>query len=179
MADVSGLEKSLNEIFGEQAPKLPEGGKKFLVQYAPYLVLIGGILSLFGAWGLWNAARTVNKIADWANELSQAYGGTTVSTSRLTVWVWLGIAFMVLNAVLYLMAYKPLKAREKRGWDLVFYVTLLSVAYSVVSIFINGQGFGSFVMGMIGVVIGLWLLFQIRPAYLGKKAAEPKAEPKK
>lgn len=175
MADVKGLEKSLGEVFGEKAPKLPDGGKKFLVEYSPYLALIGAILSVFGAWGLWNAARTVNGLVDWANQLSKAYGGTTVATSHFTVWVWLAIAFMLVNAVLYFLAYSPLKARLKKGWNYLFYVSLLSVAYSIVTIFIDGRGFGSFLFGLIGAAIGFWLLFQIRPAYLKTKAPETKS----
>ena len=170
MADVKGLEKSLNEVFGEKAPKLPEGGKKFLVEYGPYLVLVGAIFSAFGAWRLWNAARSVNSLVNWANELSKAYGGETVATSHFTVWVWLGIAFMLVNAVLYFMAYNPLKARLKKGWDYIFYAALLSVAYSVVNLFIDGRGFGGFLIGLICSAVGFWLLFQIRSAYLNAKA---------
>lgn len=177
MADVKGLETKLNEVFGEKAPKLPEGGKKFLVDIAPWVTIVGAVLSVFGAWGLWNAARTVNHLAEWSNELSRTFGdGTTVSTSKLTVFVWLGVALMLVNAVLYFMAFNPLKAHLKKGWDLLFYVMLLNIAYSVVSLFIDGQGLGSFVMSMFFTAIGVWLLFQVRPAYLGKKPAEtPKA----
>lgn len=165
MADVKALEKSLNDVFGDGAPKLPEAGKKLLVEYGPYLVLIGAVFSAFGAWSLWNAARAVSSLVNWANELSRAYGGNGVSTSHFSVWVWLGIGFMLTNAVLYFMAYSPLKARLKKGWDYVFYVALLGVAYSVVSLFIDGRGFSSLLVGLIGSAIGFWLLFQIRPAY--------------
>lgn len=171
MADVKGLEKSLGEVFGEKAPKLPAGGKKFLVDYSPYLALIGAVLSVFGAWSLWDTARTVNGLVNWANDLSRTYGGTTVETSHFTVWVWLAIAFTLVNAVLYFLAYSPLKARLKKGWDYLFYVSLLSVVYSVINIFIDGRGFGSFLFGLIGAAIGFWLLFQIRPAYL--KSSSP------
>jgi hypothetical protein len=153
MADVKDLEKSLNEVFGEKAPKLPEGGKKFLVEFSPYLVLIGAIFSAFGAWGLWNAARSVNGLADWANELSEAYGGTTVANSDFTVWVWLAIAFMLANAVLYFMAYAPLRARLKKGWDYIFYVTLLSVVYSVITLFIDDREFNSLLSSLINTTI--------------------------
>ncbi len=173
MTSVKGIEESLQEVFGEKAPKLPEGGKKFLVEYNPYLVLIGAIFSAVGAYGLWNAARSVSSLVNWANELSRAYGGDTITNSNFTVWVWLGIAFLTVNALLYAFAYSPLKARLKKGWDYLFYVALLSVAYSVVSLFIDGRGFGSFLGGLIGSAIGFWLLFQIRPAYLKVKETTP------
>lgn len=172
MADVSVLEKQLNDVFGKQAPKMPEGGKKFFVEWLPILTLIGAVLSVFSAWTLWQSANRVNELVDWVNDVSRAYGGNKVSTGDVTLWVWLAVGFTAVQAVIYFMAYNPLKARQKKGWDLLFYVTLLSVAYSVVMLFINGRGFGSLVLGLLGTAIGWWILFQIRPAYLGKHAAE-------
>jgi uncharacterized BrkB/YihY/UPF0761 family membrane protein len=174
MADVSGIENQLNDIFGKQAPKMPDGGKKFFVQWLPVLTLIGAVLSVFSAFALWNAAHTVSQLADFANELSRTYGGNTVSTSSMTFWVWIALAFTLVSAVAYFMAYNPLKAHEKKGWNYLFYVSLLSVAYSVVSIFINGRGFGSFLMGMLGAAIGWWILFQIRPSYTSGGHADHK-----
>ncbi len=169
MADVKSLEKSLNEVFGEKAPKLPEGGKKFLVEYIPYLALVGAIFSVINAWGLWNAARAASSIVNWANELSRAYGGSSVTTSHFTVWVWLAIAFTLANAVLYFIAYSPLKARLKRGWEYLFYIALLGIGYAIVTLFVDGRGFGSFLGSLVGAAVGFWFLFQIRPAYLKAK----------
>lgn len=178
MADVKVLETKLNEVFGEKAPALPEGGKKFLVDIAPWLTLLGAIGSVLGAWALWQAAHYVSNYANFANELSRAYGdGTTVSTSQMTLFVWLGVGLMLVNAALYFMAFNPLKAHQKKGWDLLFYVMLLNVAYSVVSIFIDSRGFGSFLMSLVGTAIGTWLLFQVRPAYLAKKSEESPKTP--
>lgn len=165
---IGTVEESLDEVFGKKAPQLPEGARNFLVQYGPYLVLVGGIVSLLNAWWLWNSAHQVNQIVDWANELSKAYGGTTVSTTNFTLWVWLAIAVTVVTGALYFLAFNPLRAREKKGWDYLFYAALLSVAYSVVLLFVDGYGFGSFLMGLIGAAIGFWVLFQVRPKYLHK-----------
>lgn len=171
MADVNALEKQLNEIFGKQAPQMPDGGKKFLVKWAHIFVLVGGFVSLFFAWGLWIASHAVNRLVDYANELSKAYGsGQTVSTASMTVWVWLALALLAVEAVLYFMAYAPLKAHAKKGWNLLFYVSLLGVAYSIISLFIRDRGVGSFLLGLVGTAIGWWILFQIRPSYLDKKA---------
>lgn len=168
MAYLKELETKLHNVFGVQAPKMPEGGKKFFVQYLPILTLIGGVLTVLAAWSLWQAAHTVSRLAEWANEFSRTYGGETVSTSQMTFWVWLALGFLAVNAVLYFMAYGPLKAHAKRGWDLLFYTALLGVAYSVVTIFVDGRGFGSFLLGLLGSAIGFWILFQIRPAYVHK-----------
>ena len=171
--NLSNLEKKMNDLFGVKAPKMPEGGKKFFMTYFPVLTLIAAVLSVLGAWGVWSAARSVGGYVNLANELSRTYGtGETISTSNLTLWVWLAAAFMVANAVLYFLAYNPLKAHAKKGWDLLFYASLLHVAYSIVTLFIQGRGFGSFVLGLLFSALGFWILFQVRPGYT-KGGAHP------
>ena len=172
MADVSGLEKQLDDVFGKQAPKMPEGGKKFFVEWLPILTLIGAVLSVLSAWTLWQSANRVNELVGWVNDVSKAYGGSKVSTGDVTLWVWLAVIFTAVQAVIYFMAYNPLKARQKKGWDLLFYARLLSVAYSILMLFIDGRGFGSLLFGLLATALGWWILFQIRPAYLGKHPAE-------
>lgn len=179
MAEVNALENGLDDIFGKKAPQMPDGGKKFFVQWLPVITLAGAILSIIAAWLLWSAVHVTNGYVNLANELSKAYGtGETVSTSYLTFWVWIALAFIIAEAVLYFMAYNPLKAKAKRGWDLLFYASLVSVVYSVVTLFIHGRGVGSMIGGLIGTAIGWWILFQIRPAYLAKASA-PHMEAKK
>jgi uncharacterized BrkB/YihY/UPF0761 family membrane protein len=174
MADVSTLENKLNDVFGKQAPKMPDGGVKFFVQWLPLIVLIVAILNILSALALWRSVHQVNELVGLANQLSKTYGGETVSTSNVTLWVWLAIGFVVIESILYFLAYSPLKAHHKKGWDYLLYASLLSVAYSVVTLFIDGKGVGALLMGLIGTAIGWWILFQIRPAYLGKHS-EPTA----
>jgi hypothetical protein len=45
-------------------------------------------------------------------------------------------------------------------------------------LFVDGQGFGSFIFGLVFTAIGFWILFQIRPAYLGKAAGPSHTAPK-
>ncbi|PID31041.1 hypothetical protein CSA80_00330 [Candidatus Saccharibacteria bacterium] len=180
MTGIQKLESQLNEVFGKQAPKLPDNGKKILVEWLPILMLVCAAITVFAAWGLWSAATRTSGIVKLTNELSKAYGdGTVISTNELTPWVWSAIAFLGVMTALYLMAYNPLKARLKRGWDLLFYASLVSLAYSAVTLFVDGRGFGSLLFGLVGTAIGWWLLFQVRPAYAAKAAAPKKTAPKK
>lgn len=170
------LETKLNELFVKNAPALPKGGKDFLVQYIPYLSLIGGLFSLWAAFGIWDWARQANKVVDWANQLSASVGGETISTSRWTATLWISLIILVITGIIYILAYSPLKARKKAGWNLLFYALLLGVVNGIVGIFIDnyGGGFGGFIGSLIGFAIGGYLLFQIREAYLGKKATDKK-----
>lgn len=173
------LEVKLNDLFVKSAPELPKGGKDFLVQYVPYLSLIGGIFSLWAAYNLWNWASKASQVADVVNQWGAAFGVEPVSTSRWTAALWISLAILAVTAVIYILAYAPLKARKKTGWNLLFYALLLNLAGGVVGVFADsygyGGGFGGLVGSLIGFAIGGWLLFQIRESYLGKKAEAKKA----
>lgn len=171
MAALSQLEKSLEGVF-KSAPKLPESGKKTLVEWFPWLALIFGVLQLLAAYWLWKLTRVVDVVNDLVNSLSRYYTDTSVglSSSDKTL-IYIGVVVLVIDAVIFLMAYPGLKARAKRGWDMLFLGAVINVAYSVLAIFINGRGIGSFLLGLLGSVVTFWLLFQIRSSYTGTAAS--------
>lgn len=169
MSALQSLEKSLDEVFGKNAPQLPAGLKKFIVQYLPYINLILGILSLAAAWSLYNAAHTVNTLVNYANNLSAVYGGEQIATNRLTVAVWAALAVLAVEALLYIAAFPGTKARKKSGWDLLFYALLINVVYGIVVAFTDYGGFGSLIGSLVGSAIGAYFLFQIRGSYSPKK----------
>lgn len=170
MAMLQELESNLDGVFVKNAPKLPENGKRMLVNWLPWINLIAGILSLWAAYALYHWAHLANGLINYADQLSQAYGGPAVAGDRLNAAVWLGIIVLAVEGVLYLMAYPATKARSKRGWDLMFMALLVNIVYGVVVLFTDYGGVGTFIGTLIGSVIGLWLLFQIRGKYLNKAA---------
>lgn len=166
MSALQSLEKSLDDIFDKNAPDLPAGLKKFIVKYLPYINLVLGVLSLLAAWSLYDAARTVNTLVDYANSLSAAYGtGEKIATNRLTVAVWVALAVLAVEAVLYIAAYPGTKARKKSGWDLLFYALIINVVYGIVVAFTDYGGIGNLIGTLIGSAIGAYFLFQIRGSY--------------
>jgi hypothetical protein len=178
MATSLPLEENLNDLFTKKAPALPAGGKKVIVEWAPWLALIGGIGSLWTAWVLWHWAHVANAFVDYANTLSAAYGGPAVTVHRLTFGIWLGIAVLAVEGVLYLLAFNGLREHKKSAWNLIYWGALLNVAYGVVVMFTDYGGVGSLIGSLIGSAIGLYFLFQVRSAYVGNRAAEPVATPK-
>lgn len=174
MAKTAPLESNLNEIFGKNAPELPANGKKAIVDAAPWIALVVGILTLFLAWGLYNTARLVDNLVTEASYLCSgpnlAYGSSqacgTMGASHLNFWVWLGIAVLVAEGVLYLLAYPGLQDRKKVGWNYLYYGALLNVVYAIVSLLNSNGRIGHFIGALIGSAIGFWILFQIRSAYL-------------
>jgi hypothetical protein len=166
------LENKLADVY-KGAPALPKKAKDAIVEYWPYVVLVLGILQLLAALALWHLANATERLADFSNTLSVYYGGavTHISTFDKTM-IYVGVALLVVEAVVMLMSVSPLLKRQRKGWELLFLVSLIQVAYSVVLIFVDGRGVGGFIGSLIGAAIGFYFLFQIRDYYKGKTAAK-------
>lgn len=163
------FEKELNDLFTKKVNyKLPESAKKILISAMPWLALIGGLLTLLGAWGIYQAATWTNSLTNVANDLSVAYGyGPTVQ--RVSSFIWVSFVILLVEAVLMFVAFSPLKQHAKKGWTIMYWLSLVNVAYAVIYIFIDFNFF-SLLFSLLGSAIGLYLLFQIRSAYLGGSA---------
>lgn len=173
MGALTSLEDGLNNLFGKQAPALPANGKKAIVQYLPWITLFIAVLTVWATYSLWHWANVANSYVDFANNLSQAYGGPAVAVERLTFMVWVSMGVLSVMAILYLLAFQPLKAHKKQGWDLLFYAMLVNIAYGLVSMFTDYGSFSNLLGTIIGSAIGFYFLFQIRESYLGSKKATP------
>lgn len=169
MSAVNTLEKQIGDLF-KGAPKLPEAGKEGLAKAWPWIALIFGVLQLLAAWGLWELTRRSEQLID---TLSRYYTGGTYglsSTDKLVIYV--GIATLLVDALILLKAFPELKKRTKRGWDLLFLGALVNVAYSIVTLFIDDRGIGSFLFSLLASAIGFYLLFQVREKYKGVAASK-------
>ena len=164
MGTLDKLEDKLNDIFVKQAPPLPDGGKKALLQYLPWINLVLGLIALYTVWVLWHWAHLANSLIDYANSISAVYGGPTVA-HRLTVGIWLGLVVLLAEALLYIAAFPATRDRKKSGWNLMFYALLVNAVYGVVILFTAYGGVGNLIGTLIGSAIGLYLLFQIRSGY--------------
>lgn len=173
MESVNKLEKALGDIFEKSAPKLPDSAKKTIVEWLPWINLILGVVSLWAVYGLWSWANTVNKWSDYANNLSATFGGPKVVDDRLSIMVWLSLVVLAIQAVIYIMAFPATRDKKKSGWNLMFYAVLINAVYGVVSLFTDYGGAGNLVGYLIGTVIGLYFLFQIRGLYMGGGNSSP------
>lgn len=170
---LSKLESKMDELFVKNAPKLPDGGKKFLAQWLPIISLVVGVLSLWTAYTLWHWAHIAEGASRYVNDLCNAYSvaacGNAAAASRFSLWLWAGIVLIGVEGVLYLLAYPALSKHKKQGWNYLFYGALLNLAYAVVSLFTSYNSVGNFIGALIGSAIGFYLLFQVRSAYNGAK----------
>ena len=135
------LETALANLFAK-APNLPAGLTRALVVLAPWLTLLGllvtlpAILALIGIGGVSLPFMAMSGYAG-------SYG--------------LAVVFSVAMFILYALALKPLFSRSLTGWTFLFYAVLLSGLQSLAMGNLGGL--------IIGLAIGLYLLFQMRPYY--------------
>ncbi len=181
MSALRSLENNLNELFVKQAPPLPSNAKKALAQYLPWISLILGLLTLYTVYTVWHWAHLANNLINYANSISATYGGPFIAPNRLTFGIWLGLAVLLVEALLYILAFNNLQARKKPGWDFLFYAMLINIVYGIVVLFTDYGSLGNLMWTVIGSGLGLYLLFQIRGNYktAGGKAAKASKNTKK
>lgn len=140
---VSQLEGNLNDVFGKKAPQLPKSVKDFVVWVAPYLTILGVIISIPAILALLGIGAIL------APALALAGGWTIVGIISLVT--------LIATVVLEALAIPGLFAKKKMGWDKLFWVSLIGIVTSVVS--------GNWVGLVVGTAINWYFLFQIRSYY--------------
>lgn len=153
MAALGSLEKTLDELLVKKAPfQLPANAKEWIVQFSPWITLILLILLL-------PAVLVVLGLGVALGGLASAHG--------LPVGPLYWVAMLVLLAQIVVMAISipALMKRKRSGWELVFYSELASAVYAVVNWLSHPFDIVGLIGALIGVLIGLYVLFQIRPLY--------------
>jgi hypothetical protein len=161
------FEKTMEPWF-KSAPKLSDSARKSFAEALPWLALIFGGLQVLLALFLWQAAKVVSVYSDLSTAYLRSVGVEAGLSSFDKTLIYVGVVMILVDAALLLLAFPKLKNMQKAGWDLLFLASLVNVAYSIVSLFIDARGIGGFLFGLIFSAVGFWLLFQIKPVY--KKA---------
>lgn len=161
------LEQILNELFTKKVSyQIPPNGREVIVKAMPWVALIGGALTLLGTWGI--LAALTNPLVNVA--VGYGFSGNILFTS------WLSLLLFIAEAVALFVAVKPLKQQQRLGWNIIYWLTLLSLAYTVINFFIYFDIL-TLIFSLAFLAIGLYILFQIRSHYLGVSAT-PKPKDK-
>ncbi len=145
--EMGKLESWLAPIFAK-LPHIPSSARETLVSLAPWLSLVFGILGLGALFSMGAIASLFSPFI----LLAAGFAG---------ILFFANILIGLLAAVFEILAFKPLQEHRKKGWSLLFYGTVLSGASSILGMLFMSHG-GE---GILGTLVGLWLLFEIRPAY--------------
>ncbi len=171
MSALDKLEAKLDELLVKNAPfQLPDKSCKTIVTYLPWVNLILGLISLWSAWMLWHWSHLANSIVLLSNDLSAALGEKPIVSHRLTTAVWLGLIVLVVEGLLFLVAFPSTRQRKKNGWNLLFYAALVNIIYGIAMLFSDYGGLGKLITSLLVTFVGLYILFQIRSYYTGRRA---------
>lgn len=159
MKVVADIEKWLVEVF-KGLPRLSKKSKTLVAQVLPWFALIIGglqVLSLLGAWGV---IREVQRREAFLSFL----GASSGSDFSITV-MYISFVLSVVSAVGLFAAYAPLRVRARRGWRLLFIVTIVNTLSGLLALFIYGQGIGVAALNVIVALLVFYLLIQVRDEY--------------
>lgn len=139
------LEDTLDLYLVKKAPfTLPPNVKEAIVKYGPWITLVLLLLSLPAILAIFSLGALLSPMT--------FLGGPKVGLNYV-----LNLVIMVVTVVLELVAIPSLLKRLKRGWYLLYYAVLLSAVGDIVSYQIGSL--------IIGTLISLYILFQVRSYY--------------
>jgi hypothetical protein len=142
-------------------PHLPLSARQWLGENIWWIALVGAILT--GIAGLLNFIAVMG-VVSVLGTVAAAYYATASITSWAIVTGLVNVVFIVLIAVALAAAVKPLQAKQKKGWVLLFASWLLSAAFIVVGAVISLNPFDfivSILFGAIGLAASGYILFEL------------------
>lgn len=141
------LIETLELYFGKKAPQLPPKAREVLVKIAPYITILGILLLIPAILVLLGLGTMLPTMAPYAS-----YGYAYNNVMIIAI-------FSIVLAVLYIIALPGLFHPSPKGWNFMFYATLVSALQNILMMNLLGL--------VIGLVISFYILFQIRPHYFG------------
>lgn len=148
------LEKELEPIFLGKLPAFPDNVKEIIVKIAPFLAILGAVFGAIGLFGLIAAGGALTALG------GTAYGGSMAA-------FWISMIFLAISTLIEALAIPKLFKKEKGGWNLMYYATLVSLASTLITGILSGGIIGAIISVVVGGFIGFWILFQIRDQYIG------------
>jgi hypothetical protein len=126
----------------KKAPvQIPDNAKEWLVRYGPWITIVLLVLALPGLLFLLGLGTVLIP-----------FGGVGYAT---------GFGYLALGLIVQLgltaAALPGLFARRMSGWNLLFYARIVGFVATMLA--------GSIVSAIVGALISLYILFQVRPLY--------------
>lgn len=171
MESVTKLEEVIAQWY-KKVPDLPETARHWIAVNSWWIALAAAIITALTVLGILLPFLLTGAIlATIGGVMGVAVGGLII----IIVLIWLLVA--VVNVALLGMAVKPLKRREKRGWNFILFVILLNLLAIVVKVMFDLE-LGSLILGIIGSAVAGYFLFEIRDHFIVIKPARSVPEAK-
>lgn len=142
-SQVDSVVKTVEGVYAK-APALPKGARDFLFAVTPWIALIFGILTILGSLSAFGLSAVFSPFASYSSGVGFAAG------------LMIASALGIVQGVLMVASFPGLRKAQLRGWNLLFWAEVLGIVSSVVLVS---------VAGVIGGLIVLYLLFQIKSYY--------------
>lgn len=140
------LEAEMERFFLRTLPPMPFNVKDGFVQVMPWLALINGLLGV------------VRLLKVFSDSYAISIGVTSDATFSLLA--------TVVTVVFSLLAFTPLRANRRRGWNFLYYAVLISTVLNVLSGLLDFPfGVGEILFTLLFSAFELWVLFNIRERY--------------
>ena len=131
----------------KKAPvQLPDAAKEWIVRYSPWITLVVILIVLPALLVVLGISAA---FLPWAG-----YAGYGYAYGAWFAYAWV---FLIITVGLEVLALPGLFARKMSGWRLVFYARLVAIVYDILT--------NNWVGGIVGGLVSLYVLFQIRPLY--------------
>lgn len=145
MAKKSGqdLINMMQEWF-DKLPALPKNVNEVIVKITPWIAIIFGVLGILSSIALFGVTTISAPFLAMGGQASTVGGGMITAILAL------------ISSVLMVAAFPGLRKNKMGGWTLLFYAEVVSVVSSVVMLSVGG---------LVGNLIGFYLLFQIKSFY--------------
>ena len=153
-SDVTGILSQLEALLDEYLVNkasfaLPPEVKEFIVKVSPYLVIIFAVMALpviFAALGLTAILSPFAMMGGYGYGFGWGYAAIV------------GLVVSVLTLIMEIIAVPGLFKRTKGSWRLLFYASVVSLIGSILSL-------SGIIGGIVGAVIGWYILFQVKELY--------------
>lgn len=142
-------------------PHLPVGARKWLGDNIWWIVIIGVVLSGIAALSLLISLFTL--FSTLASPFVVYYASSAFVTWTIVKTV-VSLVFVGLSVALLALAITPLKAKQKKGWVLLFVTWLLGALSVVVTAILTLSVLNfitSVIFGALWVAVGGYLLFEM------------------
>lgn len=175
------LTKLEHKVIGwlKDVPHLPNGARKWLGTNVWWIVVIGVILGALA--GLFSLIGLFTLFATLSSPVVAYYASSSLIGLAVAKAV---IALVFLGAEIALLAFaiNPLKAKQKKGWVLLFMSWLVGALSVVVTAVLTLNPFSfimSIIFGALWVALGGYLLFEIHGQFAHVERSKGVQEKKK
>ncbi|OGH18485.1 MAG: hypothetical protein A2868_00845 [Candidatus Levybacteria bacterium RIFCSPHIGHO2_01_FULL_40_15b] len=146
MAQNNSVDQSISQMeeWFSKLPPLPRNWRDVIVNITPWLALIFGIIGVLGSLAAVGVLTFLAPFVVLGGGIGVASGGI------------IGALLALVASVLLVLAFVGTRDRKMSGWKLLFFSEAISFVSGVVA-------FSA--AGIIGALIGFYILFQIRSLY--------------